>query len=140
MLDDPKMRERIYRAHEKMIDGKHSGSRERIVHDRLDAYREDLASWMSDIMGRQFHESTFFNEISDGIALLELAQKIDRGITDYRYETGYKGPSSISLTPDYRAFNGNMPAYANAHIFLQWARDVGVPYAVLFESEDLVKK
>eukprot|EP00730_Choanoeca_flexa_P001958 TRINITY_DN10858_c0_g1_i2.p1 TRINITY_DN10858_c0_g1~~TRINITY_DN10858_c0_g1_i2.p1 ORF type:complete len:1557 (+),score=637.95 TRINITY_DN10858_c0_g1_i2:86-4756(+) len=119
--------------------------REKMLKERLDAYREDLAAWFSDLFKQAIHADEFMEEIASGVKLCQLAKIIEDGEADPRRRivqfasrpNGFAKPAPTHYDPRP---NSQYKRRDNVTQFLTWARSLGVSDAVLFEADDLVGK
>eukprot|EP00045_Choanoeca_perplexa_P017226 m.247222 g.247222 ORF g.247222 m.247222 type:complete len:1540 (-) comp17481_c0_seq1:1123-5742(-) len=119
--------------------------REKLLIERVGAYREDLAAWFSELFKQAIHAEDFMEEIASGVKLCQLAKIIEDGEADPRRRiqqfasrsTGRAKPAPVN----YSARPSSQYARRdNVTQFLEWAKSLGVSEAVLFEADDLVGK
>uniref|UniRef100_A0A8C3A731 Growth arrest specific 2 n=1 Tax=Cyclopterus lumpus TaxID=8103 RepID=A0A8C3A731_CYCLU len=90
--------------------------------------KEDLALWLTNILGLEITAESFMDRLDNGFLLCQLAETLQEKFRQNDrdmpvYATHFKK----QLTPPYNTAN-----------FLAWCRKVGVGETCLFESEDLV--
>ena len=110
--------------------------RERLLAERLLAYREDLAEWFADLFRQNVSESSFIRELASGVRLCQLAKLIQdaeqrKGIVRHDNAAAHEAYDS-------RAQEGTFHARDNIAQYLRWAKHLGVK--VLFEADDLVQR
>eukprot|EP00051_Salpingoeca_urceolata_P012392 m.153592 g.153592 ORF g.153592 m.153592 type:complete len:1836 (+) comp17475_c0_seq3:266-5773(+) len=109
--------------------------REAIVRNRLHIYREELAAWISVVLGKPMTEASLLDELDTGVNLCRLALAIQQGMQDAH------DPAALRSKPirfNSRASKGDFFSRDNIACFLGWAKSIGVAPVWLFEANDLV--
>ncbi|XP_028296195.1 growth arrest-specific protein 2 [Gouania willdenowi] len=97
--------------------------------------KEDLASWLSTMMGVKTTADNLMEMLDNGVVLCQLAQLLQDKMLQSNNEKPF-----IRRVIQWRAdaTSGSFFARDNTANFLYWCRKIGVDEAYLFESEDLV--
>lgn len=107
---------------------------------RLKLYREDLAEWISTMLGIEpaVEPSGLLTALQDGTVVCKLAHEVHVGIAEWKYDVPGGKPAATIMPPKYKkkVRAESFQARDNVHQFLLWAKGLGCP--CLFESEDLV--
>ncbi|KAM8908816.1 GAS2-like protein 3 isoform 2-T4 [Spinachia spinachia] len=100
--------------------------------------QEDLAIWLSGMLGEEVRAEFFMEELNNGVKLCQLIGVLQTKIAHSCPSAACKLFSTRKIACKRDASPGSFFARDNTANFLAWCRHVGVEETYLFESEGLV--
>eukprot|EP00043_Microstomoeca_roanoka_P012355 m.119389 g.119389 ORF g.119389 m.119389 type:complete len:872 (-) comp15469_c0_seq2:149-2764(-) len=115
--------------------------REELVQERLRIYTKDLVAWINNVLKLNIDVENAIDELGTGVGLLDLALAIQAGETDWYQLNDMAIDFPIAkFRVKRQAAPGSFGARDNVAQFIAWARRLGIPDDLMFETNDLVLK
>ncbi|KAG7455895.1 hypothetical protein MATL_G00245910 [Megalops atlanticus] len=100
--------------------------------------QEDLAIWLTGMLGEEVRAEHFMEELNNGVKLCQLVGVLQRKVAQSCHSDHWECFPMQRVTCKKDASPGSFFARDNTANFLRWCRRLGVDETYLFESEGLV--
>ncbi|XP_028811008.1 GAS2-like protein 3 [Denticeps clupeoides] len=100
--------------------------------------QEDLAIWLSGMLGEEVRAEHFMDELNNGVKLCRLAGALQAKVTQSCSSDKWQPFPMKKVAYKRDASPGSFFARDNTANFLGWCRQIGVDETYMFESEGLV--
>lgn len=117
-----------------------SERRQRVQEEQIQAYREDIADWISALFDLTIQDGDLIDSIANGSVLCKLANLIEKAEADTRELVGDGSKAPYVIKYRENAAPGSFLARDNLAGFIKWTRHRGIKESVLFETSDLVER
>ncbi|XP_063073405.1 GAS2-like protein 3 [Engraulis encrasicolus] len=100
--------------------------------------QEDLAIWLTGMLGDEVHADHFMDELHNGVKLCRLVRELQSRVTQSCPSDKWQDFPMKKVSFKADASPGSFFARDNTANFLSWCRKLGVDETYMFESEGLV--
>lgn len=118
--------------HDDEVEAKQGQLLGRFHHEMQLAQREDLADWLSTLLGCQLRQQTLLKSLESGEVLCRLAARVNAA--EHKAAPLRRLPAAPEATRGSNSFQARDTMIR----FLAWARGLGIAEGTLFEPDDLV--